>query len=152
MATIPYLITDGLGDFDETLDVVYLITGGLSVGAVVPPASVLPSSRSRFSAMLLGLPYRGIHDLPGSPSLIDERYAVGHYYARGVNQTPPVSQGTFILDVSVLSGGQYRTVAFDMEGEFRTVQLHWRQATLSQDMEPHYFEFHYTPLGVDEVA
>lgn len=58
--------------------------------------------------------------------------------------------GTFILDTSTLAGGQYRTIPFDMAGEFRQVQFRWRQAVASQDMEPHYLEFHFTVAGVAE--
>ena len=57
---------------------------------------------------------------------------------------------TFTLDVSVLGGGQYRTVPFRMNGEFRDVQLRWYQSVASQDMEPHYLELFIEILGVDE--
>jgi hypothetical protein len=147
--TIPYLLTLGLGDYAAAADSVLLITGGLTSGT---PSSIVASSGTRFSAMLLTLPWRGINDLPGTPSSADERAAVLHLYARGTSTTVPVPSGTFVMDVSALGGGQYRTVPFDMVGEFRQIQLAWRQASASQDMEPHYFEFHFTPVGVDETV
>lgn len=58
---------------------------------------------------------------------------------------------TFTMDVSTLGGSQYRTAPFDMQGEFRDIQFHWTQNLAGQDMEPHYFEFHFLILGVDEV-
>ena len=58
---------------------------------------------------------------------------------------------TFTLDTSTLGGSAYRTYPFDMEGEFRDIQFHWYQGSASQDMEGHYFEFHFLIVGVDEV-
>ncbi len=66
----------------------------------------------------------------------------------GVHPVPP--PGSFIMDSSTLAGPAYRTVPFDMQGEFRQIQMTWRQATASQDMEPHYLEFHFTVVGVAE--
>ncbi len=60
--------------------------------------------------------------------------------------------GSFTLDVSTLGGVQYVTAPFDMEGEFRDVQFHWRQSTVNQDMDAHFLELHFTLLGVDEAA
>ena len=51
----------------------------------------------------------------------------------------------------VLGGGQYKTIPFGMNGEFRDIQLHWSQAGSAQDMEAHYLEFHFDVLGVDEA-
>ena len=61
--------------------------------------------------------------------------------------------GTFTLNdptLGVLSGGQYRTVPFRMNGEFRDLQLRWYQSGANQDMEPHYLEIFMSMLGVDE--
>lgn len=57
---------------------------------------------------------------------------------------------TFELNVSMLGGGQYRTVPFDTVGEFRDIQFRWHQSVASQDMEPHALEFFFTIIGVDE--
>ena len=57
---------------------------------------------------------------------------------------------TFTLDTSTLGGGQYRTVPFEMAGEFRDIQFEWTQAVSGQDAEMHYFEFHFTIAGVSE--
>ena len=61
--------------------------------------------------------------------------------------------GTFTLDHAVLGtlgGGQYRTIPFRMQGEFRDLQLRWYQSVASQDMEPHYLELFMSSVGVDE--
>ena len=61
--------------------------------------------------------------------------------------------GTFTLDdpvLGILGGGQFRTVPFRMNGEFRDLQIRWYQSTASQDMEPHYLELFIKVLGVDE--
>ena len=61
--------------------------------------------------------------------------------------------GTFPLDdatLGILGGGQYRTVPFRMNGEFRDLQFRWYQSVASQDMEPHYLELFMEVLGVDE--
>ena len=61
--------------------------------------------------------------------------------------------GTFTLDdpvLGVLGGGQFRTVPFRMNGEFRDLQIRWYQSTASQDMEPHYLELFIKVLGADE--
>ena len=61
--------------------------------------------------------------------------------------------GTFTLNhatLGVLGGGQFRTVSFRMNGEFRDLQLRWYQSAASQDMEPHYLELFMEVLGVDE--
>lgn len=50
----------------------------------------------------------------------------------------------FTLDSSTLSGGPYKTVPFAMTGEFREVQFRWTQSGSGEDMEPHFFEFHFT--------
>jgi hypothetical protein len=61
--------------------------------------------------------------------------------------------GLLTLDDPVLGklgGGQYRTVPFRMNGEFRDLQLRWYQSSASQDMEPHYLEIFMESHGVDE--
>ena len=61
--------------------------------------------------------------------------------------------GTFTLDdavLGILGGGQYRTVPFRMNGDFRDLQLRWYQSVASQDMEPHYLEIFMELSGVDE--
>lgn len=61
--------------------------------------------------------------------------------------------GVFTLDDPILGklgGGQYRTVPFRMNGDFRDIQLRWYQSVASQDMEPHYLELFMTSEGVDE--
>lgn len=60
---------------------------------------------------------------------------------------------TFVLDdavAGVLSGGQYRTFPFRMNGDFRDLQLRWFQSVASQDMEAHYLELFMEIHGVDE--
>ena len=61
---------------------------------------------------------------------------------------------TFTLDTSTLSGGQFRTQAISQSaaGEFREIQFHFSQSSLDQDMEPHFFEVHYTIAGVSHEA
>lgn len=71
--------------------------------------------------------------------------------AAGVASVTPCTPGIFCMDTSTLGGGQYLTVPFDLEGEFRDVQLRWYQAVASQDMEPHYLEFHTTLAGLDDA-
>jgi len=56
----------------------------------------------------------------------------------------------FTLDVSKLGGGQYNTVPFRMQGEFRDIQIRGYQSVASQDMEAHYLELFMEILGVDE--
>ncbi len=59
----------------------------------------------------------------------------------------------FTLDDPVLGklgGGQYRTIPFRMNGEFRDLQLRWYQSVANQDMEPHYLELFMAIQGVDE--
>lgn len=58
---------------------------------------------------------------------------------------------TFKLDTSKLAGGQYRTIPFDMIGEFRDIQFEWSQTSANADMEPHYLEIVFTLAGVDET-
>lgn len=58
----------------------------------------------------------------------------------------------FTLDTSTLAGGQFQTIPFDMDGEFREVQLHWSQSGSSQDMELHALEVHFTIGGVSKEA
>ena len=55
---------------------------------------------------------------------------------------------TFTLNVSTLGGGQFKTAAHDMNGDFREIQFHWTQTVTSQDLEIHGFEFHYDVLTV----
>ena len=54
----------------------------------------------------------------------------------------------FRLDVSTLGGGQFKTTAHDMNGDFREIQFHWTQSVTAQDLEIHSFEFHYDVLTV----
>ena len=61
------------------------------------------------------------------------------------------SLGNFILGTSTLGGPIYVTAPFDMQGEFRDIQLHWSQTVSNQDMEGHFLEFHFTLSGVDEA-
>lgn len=56
----------------------------------------------------------------------------------------------FTLDTSTLSGGQFQTMPFDMDGEFRDIQFRFSQAGSAQDMELHYLELHYTLGGVSK--
>ena len=61
--------------------------------------------------------------------------------------------GTFTLDhatLGVLGGGQYRTIPFRMNGDFRDIQFRWYQSVANEDMEPHYLEFFMEVHGVDE--
>ena len=58
---------------------------------------------------------------------------------------------TFKLDTSTLGGGQYRTVPFEMTGEFRDIQFEWTNSVANQDMEPHYLEIVFSIVGVDET-
>jgi len=61
---------------------------------------------------------------------------------------------TFTLDsatAGTLGGGQYRTIPFRMNGEFRDLQLRWYQAVANQDMETHYLELFMSSTGVDEA-
>ena len=55
---------------------------------------------------------------------------------------------TFTLNTSTLGGGQFKTAPHDMNGDFREIQFHWTQSNTSQDLELHFFEFHYAVLGV----
>ena len=57
---------------------------------------------------------------------------------------------TFRLDISKLGGGQYNTVPFRMQGEFRDLQVRAYQSVASQDMEIHYVELFMEIAGVDE--
>lgn len=54
----------------------------------------------------------------------------------------------FTLDTSTLGGGQFKTQAFDMSGEFREIQFDLTQSVSDQDAEVHFFEFHWEWLGV----
>ena len=54
----------------------------------------------------------------------------------------------FRLNVSTLGGGQFKTTAHDMNGDFREIQFHWTQSVTAQDLEIHGLEFHYTIGGV----
>ena len=61
--------------------------------------------------------------------------------------------GTFTLNdptLGKLGGGQYATIPFRMNGEFRDIQFRWYQSVASQDMEGHYMEFWYQLGAVDE--
>ena len=58
--------------------------------------------------------------------------------------------GDFTLDTSTLAGGQYQTIPFDMDGEFRDVQYRFTQAGAGQDMEIHALEIHFTMGGVSK--
>ena len=51
-------------------------------------------------------------------------------------------------NASTLGGGQFKTAAHDMNGDFREIQFHWTQTVTSQDLEIHAFEFHYDVLPV----
>jgi len=60
---------------------------------------------------------------------------------------------TFILDdpsAGKLGGGQYATIPFRMNGEFRDIQFRWYQSVASQHMEPHFLEFWFQTGSVDE--
>lgn len=54
----------------------------------------------------------------------------------------------FTLGTSTLQGGQYVTRAFNMNGEFRELQLRFFNAAASQDFEVHFVELHLTLGGV----
>ena len=57
----------------------------------------------------------------------------------------------FTLNVSTLGSGAFRTVPVDMDtGSFRSVQFQFIQSGLSQDMEVHFFELHFTITGVSK--
>ena len=51
-----------------------------------------------------------------------------------------------------LAGGSFITQPFRMSGPFRDIQFTISQAGLSQDCEPHFFEFHFTNIGVVEAT
>ena len=51
-------------------------------------------------------------------------------------------------NASTLGGGQFKTAPHDMNGDFREIQFHWTQTVANQDLELHFFEFHYAVLGV----
>lgn len=59
---------------------------------------------------------------------------------------------SFTLDTSTLAGGQFQTVAFEMDGEFREIQFSFRQAGLDEDAEIHWLEFFYKLAGVSHEA
>ena len=50
---------------------------------------------------------------------------------------------TFTLDTSILGGNQFSTRHFEMNGDFRELQFRFYNSSGSQDMEPHFLEFHY---------
>ena len=56
----------------------------------------------------------------------------------------------FTLDTSTLAGGQHQTIPFDLDGEFRDVQIRFLQAGEGEDMEVHWLELHYTNTGVSK--
>lgn len=58
----------------------------------------------------------------------------------------------FTLGTSTLAGGQFVTRAFNLAGSFREIQFRFFQASSGQDMEPHFFEFHYTDGAVSMEA
>lgn len=58
----------------------------------------------------------------------------------------------FTLDTSTLGSEQFQVVPFDMDGEFRDIQLHWSQNGADQDMELHYLEMHYTVTGISKES
>ena len=51
-----------------------------------------------------------------------------------------------------LGGGTFSTDAFRMSGSFREIQFSFLQSGLGQDAQPHYFEFHFTPIGIVEAT
>jgi len=60
---------------------------------------------------------------------------------------------TFVLNDATagrLGGGQFKTIAKDMEGSFREVQLRMTQSTVGGDAEVHFLEFHFTVSGVSK--
>lgn len=59
---------------------------------------------------------------------------------------------TFTLDTSTLVGGQFRTIPNELSGEFREIQFRFVNSVLNEDMEPHFWEFHYTIVGVSHEA
>ena len=58
----------------------------------------------------------------------------------------------FTLDTSTLGSEQFLVSSFDMDGEFRDIQLHFYQAGADQDMEIHYLEMYYTIAGVSKES
>lgn len=58
----------------------------------------------------------------------------------------------FTLGTSRLGGGTFITQPFRMSGPFRDIQFTFTQAGLNEDAEPHFFEFHFTPIGVVEAT
>ena len=54
--------------------------------------------------------------------------------------------------LGTLGGGLFSTQPFRMAGPFRDIQFSLTQAGLDQNCEPHYFEFHYTLVGVVEAT
>lgn len=62
--------------------------------------------------------------------------------------------GDFILgpdaNASTLAGGQYQTIPFDLDGEFRDLQIRLTQSGDSEDMEVHGLEIHFTMGGVSK--
>ena len=61
----------------------------------------------------------------------------------------------FTLDsttLGVLGGATFTTVPFRMAGAFRDIQFSLTQAGLAENAEPHFFEIHYTLVGVVEAS
>lgn len=58
---------------------------------------------------------------------------------------------SFRLNTSTLGTGAFRTVPVDLEtGAFRDIQFEFTNAGLSQDMEVHFLELHFTLTGVSK--
>lgn len=61
----------------------------------------------------------------------------------------------FTLDDSslgLLGGGSFTTQPFRLSGPFRDIQFTLTNNGLDQDCEPHFFEFHYTAIGIVEAT
>ena len=61
----------------------------------------------------------------------------------------------FTLDDATLGrlgGGNFSTQPFRLSGPFRDIQFTLSNTGLDQDCEPHFFEFHYTSIGIVEAT
>ena len=54
--------------------------------------------------------------------------------------------------LGVLGGDAFSTQSIRMAGPFRDIQFSLVQAGLDENCEPHFFEFHYTLIGVVEAT